>query len=521
MEYKKKILKVCMKKGFLLDKEMLDYLTKFEEFFSVKMIESLSSVKINEKLLNKKVFLENRIILRDFFKNTNELIQFDSFFNGLIENFENNLEKPIKIKKNPLKILSSSIITPKKIEVFDFVKHFRNRYEQIKSFLEEKGLENLKSLRRISDERETQHVIVMILDKKVTKNKNLLFEVEDLTGRSRILVNLNRNDLYDKCKDILPDEVVAFNVSGKKELLFANDVIFPDMYLVEKRKSSEDINIVFTSDVHVGSKMFLKDNFMRFIKWINGEEGSEEQKEIARKIKYLFLVGDNVDGVGVFPEQDKLLEIKDLRGQYKKLAEYLRLIRKDINIIISPGQHDAVWVGEPQLAIEESWAEDLYKLENVTLVTNPCMLEIEEGFKILMYHGASFHGIVSNVMHIRMNHGHNNPTIILKELLRKRHLSPIHGECDYIPMENKDPMVIEIAPDIIATGDLHKPEVSTYNNILLIASSCWQSKTPFEEKVGNNPDPAKVPVFNIKTREVKILDFSSEGDLKEEKRNEN
>jgi DNA polymerase II small subunit/DNA polymerase delta subunit B len=76
-------------------------------------------------------------------------------------------------------------------------------------------------------------------------------------------------------------------------------------------------------------------------------------------------------------------------------------------------------------------------------------------------------------------------------------------------MENKDPLVIETVPDIIATGDLHKPEVSTYNNILLVASSCWQSKTPFEEKVGNNPDPCKVPVFNLKTREVKILDFST------------
>jgi len=48
-----------------------------------------------------------------------------------------------------------------------------------------------------------------------------------------------------------------------------------------------------------------------------------------------------------------------------------------------------------------------------------------------------------------------------------------------------------------------------YNNILLVASSCWQAKTPFEEKVGNNPDPCKVPVFNLKSREIKILDFST------------
>jgi DNA polymerase II small subunit/DNA polymerase delta subunit B len=64
------------------------------------------------------------------------------------------------------------------------------------------------------------------------------------------------------------------------------------------------------------------------------------------------------------------------------------------------------------------------------------------------------------------------------------------------------------------TGDLHKTDISSYNGVLLFASSCWQSMTAFEEKVGNKPDPCKVPMLNLKTREIKILDFS---DLPEEK----
>jgi DNA polymerase II small subunit len=137
------------------------------------------------------------------------------------------------------------------------------------------------------------------------------------------------------------------------------------------------------------------------------------------------------------------------------------------------------------------------------------LVEIE-GFKILMYHGASFHGVVEQNLDIRMKNKHNNPTVILKELLRARHLAPTHGECDYIIGENKDNMVLDVIPDIILTGDLHRSEVLVYNNILLIASSCWQSITPFEEKVGNNPDPCKVPILNLKTRELKILDFSGQ-----------
>lgn len=512
MEVKKQILKACMQKGFLLDKEILDYLSNFEESFSIKLIESLYNLKINDRVINKNIFYENKENLIKIFTGLNQKILLDNFFSIINldkqkeenKNINTNLEK-----KNSIKIISSSLVYPKKVEVQDFVKHFKNRYEQIKNILQERKLDNLKSIRRISDERENQYIIVMIIEKKVTKNKNLMFEVEDITGRSRILINNNKPELYEKCKDILPDEVLAFNVTGKRDLLFVNDVIFPDLFLPEKKKSNSDINIVFTSDVHVGSKMFLEDNFLKFIKWINGEEGTDEQKAIAKKVKYLFLVGDNVDGVGVFPDQEKLLKIPEMTEQYKKLAEYLKLIRKDIIITISPGQHDAVWVGEPQPAIGESWAPDFYKMENINLVTNPCLMEIKEGFKILVYHGASFHGIVENVPHIRVNYGHNNPTIILKELLKKRHLAPTHGECDYVPIDTKDPLVIETVPDIIATGDLHKPEVSSYNNILLVASSCWQSKTPFEEKVGNNPDPCKVPVFNLKTREVKILDFST------------
>ena len=64
------------------------------------------------------------------------------------------------------------------------------------------------------------------------------------------------------------------------------------------------------------------------------------------------------------------------------------------------------------------------------------------------------------------------------------------------------------APDVIATGELHKVDVSMYNNIRIIASSCWQSQTPFEEKVGNMTDPCKVPILNLRNNSVKIIDFS-------------
>ena len=53
-----------------------------------------------------------------------------------------------------------------------------------------------------------------------------------------------------------------------------------------------------------------------------------------------------------------------------------------------------------------------------------------------------------------------------------------------------------------------------YNNILLVSTSCWEAMTPYQEKFGNMPDHCKVPLINLKTRAIKILDF-------EEKENKN
>jgi len=91
--------------------------------------------------------------------------------------------------------------------------------------------------------------------------------------------------------------------------------------------------------------------------------------------------------------------------------------------------------------------------------------------------------------------------------LQRRHLAPTHTSTLYIPETTKDPLTIEKIPDIFATGHIHKSIASHYKSITLICGSCWQSKTAFQEKVGHNPEPSRVPIVNLKTREAKILKF--------------
>ncbi len=505
----KEILKICMEKGFLLDREMLEIFSELDEGEARGLIEKMRGLGIGERVITKTVFSKNIEKIRNVLVEGGGRTIMEKFFINLgYEIKEIDLQKDEAEQVGKVNLMSSPVVAPKKFCVKDFVNHFRVRYEQMKGFLMGRDLDNLSSIRRIGGDRDSYTIIAAVISKRITKNKNLLLEVEDMTGMARVLVNQNKAEVFDKAKDLLLDDIVAFVVSGDSEWLYANDVIFPDAILNEKRKCDKNIWIAFTSDLHAGSSMFLEKNFLRFIDWLNGK--SERHKEIAGKVGYLFFLGDNVDGVGVYPNQDKLLEFKDIRDQYGKVANLLKMIRGDLKIVMCPGQHDAVRVAEPQPIIGEYYAQGLYELDNLVLVPNPCFVEIDGGFKILMYHGAGMHGFVDAIEDIRINYGHQHPARVVEEILKRRHLNPTHGDVTYLPGEKEDPLIVKEIPDIVATGDWHRCEVGSYNNILMISGSCWQSKTPFEEKVGHEPDPCKVALFNLKTREVKILDFSDD-----------
>lgn len=506
------VLKKCVKKGFLLDKEMLELFNNLDEDVYDEIINLMGNLKLNERIITKKIFLKYINYIKENISFDSEKINF--FFNSfgkseseIINKIKTNY-KEYKPQQN-FKILSAPFFPQRKVVVSDFVNHFKDRFENIRKIIESKNLENLTSLRKIKGNTGNFSFVGAVLNKRITKNKNILLEVEDLTGSANLLINQNKKDVYEKGKDIILDDIIGFNVSVSNNFLYCNDLVYPDSVLKEKRKYDKDEWVVFISDLHSGSKLFLEENFIKFIKWINGKQGNEEHKKIAEKVKYLFITGDLVDGVNHYPGQENDLKILTSVGQYQKVEELLKLIRSDIQIIACPGNHDAVWVGEPQPIISEKWAEGLHKIPNLELVTNPCLVEIDGGFKILMYHGASLNPFIEEIPEIRTKYGKHSPTTVVKEVLKRRHLSPMHGLVDYIPCD-KDLLVINPVPDILLTGDLHRCEVSMYNNILLVAGSCWQAQTNFMEKIGVEADPCKAILFNLKTREIKIMDFSDD-----------
>jgi DNA polymerase II small subunit len=403
--------------------------------------------------------------------------------------------------------------------VQDFVSYFNNRYKTIEKMLRNRQeLSGVTAIKRIAqkDEREQVAVIGIVKKSEETKNGNLIFTLEDATGEIKILISKEKKELFGSAKSVVLDEVIGVvGVSGKG-IIFGEKIIWPDIPVYnELKKSPVEEYALFLSDIHVGSKQFLAASFDKFIKWINGELGDEKQKEIVKKVKYIFIVGDVVDGVGIYPGQEYDLEILDIYEQYKICAALLDKIPKHMKIIISPGNHDAMRLAEPQLPFYEDIAKPLYDLTNAIIVSNPSIVNVgkTEGFpgiNVLMYHGYSFDYYIANVDEIRNNGGYDRADLVMRFLLQRRHLAPTHASCLYVPFADDDPMVIGKIPDIFATGHLHKTSVSSYRNITLICGSCWQAKTAFQEKMGHNPEPARVPLVNLQTREVKILRFGDE-----------
>jgi len=519
------ILKFCMERGFLLDNEVLNLFDETSDVESVKLIIERIKDTTNQRIITKNLFNQNKDKVFQIFSTLSQESQ------RQLEKLKIKLGLSIEISKefsqtrseektekrkqdfNGVKVLSSFFNNhTKKLEVEDFTKYFRNRLNEMKKILQGNAyLKNLVSINKISGNRQEISIIGIVSEKSVTKNRNILLEVEDLTGKIRVLINANNPKVYEKAEEISLDSVLGFKGVGNREIIFANEVVFLDSVLPERKKSPFDESALFLGDLHFGSKLFLENGFSKFIDYINGKVPNTPEVE---KIKYLFLVGDIIAGVGVYPNQEKDLILKDIEEQFIGLSQILKKVRKDIKIIISPGNHDGVRLMEPQPLLNERYAWSIYDLKNVILTGNPAYVNIGaaedfSGFDILTYHGFSYPYYANTVSKFMIEKTLNFPDRIMTYLLKNRHLAPSHASVQYYPSE-EDNLMIKKVPDIFVSGHTHKSAVTYYNNILVVSISSWEGKTSNQERMGNEPDFCKVPMFNLKTRAIKILDFEDE-----------
>jgi len=385
--------------------------------------------------------------------------------------------------------------------VQDFVRYFRDRYERLSAMLKARPHTNLKPLDRMHRYvGEEIDVIAMVYDIRETKSGNLVVELEtpDSYGKA-IIPKASDPKVAQLAESLLPDDVVLLHgrVSGRG-MFIVSDIAWPDVPLDRVPHYSDvPLSVAITSDWHVGSRLHIKKAVERFIKWLRGEIGNERSRELAGRVKYLIVNGDVVDGVGVYPQQIDELEIKDIYKQYDAFAKYLEQIPDYIEVIIGPGNHDAVRRLEPQPALDKDFAAPLYEFDNVTLVGSPAYFSLE-GVEFLTYHGTSMDDLISRVPYL----SYTEPQYALREYLKHRHLAIQYGLKNPIVPERRDYMVIERVPDVLTSGHVHKNGYGGYRGVSLVVSGTFQDQTPFQLEHGHVPTPGEIPVFDLSNHKL-------------------
>jgi DNA polymerase II small subunit len=388
----------------------------------------------------------------------------------------------------------------------DFKKYFNDRLKTIKKILKERReMAGVIPINRIKRAQGNFKIIGMVSDIRTTKTGNKMIILEDENSSINVLLTKDRelandNTVMDEVLGVLCKKFRDDRPRADSNLIMAEELVRPDIPVNRTtNRSRESIYVCFVSDVHVGSKTFLKDEFNDFLDWLRGN--NSKKRDVAKKVGYIVIPGDVVDGIGIYPDQEEELEIEDIYGQYEELARLIRKVPEHIKVIMLPGNHDAVRPAEPQ----PTFSMEIQKLfpQNVIFVGNPCYFNIH-GVNILAYHGRSMDDFIKALPSL----DYSKAIKIMIEMLKKRHLAPIYGGRTPIAPEHRDYLVIDKIPDIFVTGHGHSTGMKQYRGITLINASAWQSQTSFQKMHNFIPDPAKVPIFNLQTGEPSIIDFS-------------
>jgi len=381
-----------------------------------------------------------------------------------------------------------------------FLDRYQRLYSILRNRLDTKGTIMVSGTKGLPPNKKAK--VAGLLSDRANRKESVELKVDDPTGTMRALC---QDQLVEEAALKAPfDGMVVVEVSRSKTgQLYASSVLLPDVPVRKVTSSSHRVYALLLSDLHIGSRMFLADDFMRFLQWINGKLGDEE---MVNRIKYLVVAGDLVDGVGVYPGQEYQLAERDPRKQYGMAAELLKQVPSRVQIVLSPGNHDAVRQALPQPAVPVDLAEGLYGMENVRWVGDPAYIKLN-GVSFLVYHGKSLDDVIATTPDLT----YDNPTEAMKLLLRSRHLSPTYGKRTALSPELRDFMVIDQVPDVLHSGHVHTFGEISYRGTLIVNSGTWQAQTDFQSNMGLEPTPSIIPVIDLSTMTVLRRNFGAAG----------
>lgn len=509
-----KIIEIINNEGYQIDREGVEYLKTIT--YSKNMIKHLNrKLKQINNLPEKPLFLSKEILeegeekqIKKYKKqnlllkrNNQKPIIKKTKLRERSDIYAKNIEKNIRIIDNPGQNIKSDGTLK------DYLNYFQDRFCRLTKILRKRI--DVKSATTIEEalkaQPKTTLKIIGIITEKKDNKKSTWLTIEDLTTKIKALIPNNSSQvLLNKVQTLLLDQVICLDVvKTRNKILLVKDIILPDIPYKPKNRASIPIYAVLTSDLHIGSSKFQKKEFNRFVLWLEGKYGDEELKEMSKKIKYVLIAGDIVDGIGVYPNQIKELDIKGIYEQYDCFRKYVERIPEHIEIILIPGNHDISRKALPQPPIPNEMVNLINDSRKIISLGNPCYITIH-GVEILIQHGRSLDDITSNISGI----DYKKPEKAMNILLQSRHLAPVYGGKTLLAPERRDPLIIDRVPDIFHSGHTHIFGYNNYRGVSVINSGCWQEQTDFMRTFGLTPTPGITPLINLKTFEIKWLSFN-------------
>ena len=384
---------------------------------------------------------------------------------------------------------------------------FNDRLKQIRRLILNKNLPNrpiaineaVRQRKQLTGRDNSFTIIGLVKESKTTKGGHLGFTIEDATSEVRCMLMQRDEDGPNQeivHAGLMNDDVIGitgnFNQEGRA--IFVDDIHFPPLDQHKKRTAGSDraVSAAFISDLHLGSKTFLEPQWEKMIKWFN-------EDPLAKTIRYLVISGDGVDGVGIYPNQDKHLNIPDLFNQYSRLGTMLQDLPDWIEVLLLPGNHDAVRPAEPQPALDPELQTDY---NNTMFVGNPCDFSLN-GVRVLSYHGVSIMDFVASLRTVTFD----TPEAAMRAMIDRRHLAPSWGGKTPLSPEPEDRLVIQEIPDIFVTGHVHGHHTEIYKGVNLVHSSTWQDQTDYQRMLGFQPKPCILTVVNLHTHAMAAIPF--------------
>jgi len=382
-----------------------------------------------------------------------------------------------------------------------FTRLFTSRFRQLAPAVRSRpGLENLRSVRDLRPSEAVQSVVGMVREVRTTSRQHhTLLTIDDETGSIEILVP--RGSPASRVT-FLSDEVVGLKLrwsGGRDRLPTAAAVERPDVPATRPSgRSSRPRRAVLLSDLHIGSKTFLGRDWEALAEFLQ-ERGPNP--ELARSVDSVVVAGDLVDGIGVYPRQERDVAIPDVVEQYAELGRRLADLPSRLTIVAVPGNHDAVSPAEPQPALPAALTAGLG--ENVRMLSNPSTFSLG-GTLIAAYHGRGFDDLIPSIP----GASYARPTEVMRRMLQMRHLAPIYGQRTPLAPAERDGLVIDPVPDILVTGHLHTYGVDRYRDILLVNASAWQGETDYQRMRNIVPHPSQATVVDLQNLGYATVDCS-------------